>query len=293
MHARLDVSADEVVDLSPRGTERAAWAPVALRAGAGGARGAVPAVRAEDPGGGSLGGARRTARGGIPPRPVLPRPHGELRAGADRDRPRAGRHGDVHHGGRGAAGGARGGESDSSDSSSVSCPTSLTFDLDDPIFVDALRDAGLGSATALGIAAAGTVLAIKYLPRAGLHRRIAVREAVTATSAGDVEARSAALLGQRGEATEALHPSGTVADRQGVNPRPGRARRLRRGRCGRWKWCRSSSARWWCARRTVPPGAPRKMFVDRLASVSLGPTRRVVPSPGARGILPARAGGPQ
>ena len=89
-------------------------------------------------------------------------------------------------------------------------PNELTFDLDDPIFVDALRDAGFGSATALGIAAAGTVLAIKYLPRAALHRRIAVREAVTATSAGDIEARAAALLGQKGKATEALHPSGTV-----------------------------------------------------------------------------------
>ena len=89
-------------------------------------------------------------------------------------------------------------------------PNELTFDLDDPIFLDALRDAAFGGATAVCIVAVGTVLAIRYLPRTALHRRIAVQEAVTATSAGDVEARTGTLLGDRGEAVEALHPSGTV-----------------------------------------------------------------------------------
>ena len=90
-------------------------------------------------------------------------------------------------------------------------PNELTFDLDDSTFVDALTDAAFGGATAAGIVVAGAVLAIRYLPRsAGLHRRIAMEGAVTATSAGDIEARTGALLGQRGETAEALHPSGTV-----------------------------------------------------------------------------------
>ena len=90
-------------------------------------------------------------------------------------------------------------------------PNELTFDLDDPTFVDALTDAAFGGATSAGIVAAGAVLAIRYLPRnTALHRRIAMEGAVTATSAGDIEARTGALLGQRGETVEALHPSGTV-----------------------------------------------------------------------------------
>ena len=90
-------------------------------------------------------------------------------------------------------------------------PNELTFDFDDPVFVDALGDAALGGAMAVGIVAAGTVLAIRYLPRStALHRRIAMEGAVTATSAGEIEARAGALVGKRGEAAEALHPSGTV-----------------------------------------------------------------------------------
>ena len=90
-------------------------------------------------------------------------------------------------------------------------PNELTFDLDDPTFVDALTDAAFGGAISAGIVAAGAVLAIRYLPRsAALHRRIAMEGAVTATSAGDIEARTGALRGRRGEAAEALHPSGTV-----------------------------------------------------------------------------------
>ena len=90
-------------------------------------------------------------------------------------------------------------------------PNELTFDFDNPLFVDALTDAAFGGATAVGIVVAGTVLAVRYLPRSGaLHRRIAVEDEVTATSAGDIEARTGVLLGKRGEAVEALHPSGTV-----------------------------------------------------------------------------------
>ena len=90
-------------------------------------------------------------------------------------------------------------------------PNELEFDFDDPVFVDALTDAAFGGATAVGIVVVGTVLAIRYLPRnTALHRSIAVEDEVTATSAGEIEARTGALLGRRGEAAEALHPSGTV-----------------------------------------------------------------------------------
>ena len=90
-------------------------------------------------------------------------------------------------------------------------PNELEFDFDDPVFVDALTDAAFGGATAVGIVVVGTVLAIRYLPRStALHRSIAVEDEVTATSAGEIEARTGTLLGRRGEAAEALHPSGTV-----------------------------------------------------------------------------------
>ena len=54
------------------------------------------------------------------------------------------------------------------------------------------------------------MLAVRYLPRTTLHRGLAVEGAVTATSAGALEAQTTALVGQRGEAAEALHPNGIV-----------------------------------------------------------------------------------
>ena len=89
-------------------------------------------------------------------------------------------------------------------------PNELPLDFGDPIFLDALMEAAFGGATSVGIVVAGFVLAIRFLPRTSLHRRIAVQGAVTATSAGDIEDRAASLLGMRGTATEGLHPSGTV-----------------------------------------------------------------------------------
>ena len=106
-------------------------------------------------------------------------------------------------------------------------PNELAFDFGDPVFVDALRDAAFGGATSVGIVAVGAVLAVRYLPRSiALHRRITVRGAVTATSAGEIEARTATLLGQRGEAAEALHPSGMVRIGEESIRRPGGARRV-------------------------------------------------------------------
>ncbi len=90
-------------------------------------------------------------------------------------------------------------------------PNETTFDFDDPVFVDALADAAFGGATAVGIVVVGTVLAMRFLPRStALRRHLAMTDEVTATSAGTIEARAGELLGRRGKAAEALHPGGTV-----------------------------------------------------------------------------------
>ncbi|MDE0044788.1 MAG: hypothetical protein OXU19_02850 [bacterium] len=90
-------------------------------------------------------------------------------------------------------------------------PNETTFDFDDPVFVDALTDAAFGGATAVGIVVVGTLLAMRFLPRStALRRHLAMTDEVMATSAGTIEARSGELLGRRGKAAEALHPGGTV-----------------------------------------------------------------------------------
>ena len=88
-------------------------------------------------------------------------------------------------------------------------PNEFAFDLDNPIFVEALRDAAFGSVAAVAIVAVGFVLAVAYLPRTAMQRRLALEGAVTATAAGEIEAR-AGLVGRTGVAHEALHPSGLV-----------------------------------------------------------------------------------
>ena len=65
------------------------------------------------------------------------------------------------------------------------------------------------SLAAVAIAAVGFVLAITYLSRTSLTRRLALEGAVTATTAGEIEAR-ADLVGRIAEAHEPLHPSGLV-----------------------------------------------------------------------------------
>ena len=210
MHVRLGVSADEIVDLSPRGTERAAWALSRFAPMLAGLAVLFLLFELKTPGVGLwaslaalLGAGFLLAQYsldlmenfelllivigvGLVAAEMFTMVGGGLLAAL------------------GAAVGFTG-------LVLGFLPNELTFDFDDPLFLDALRDAGFGSAASVGIVAVGTVLAVRYLPRStALHRRIAVREAVTATSAGDIEARTAALLGARGEATEALHPSGTV-----------------------------------------------------------------------------------
>ena len=109
MRARLGVSADEVVDLSPRGSERAAWALSRFAPVLAGLAVLFLLFELKTPGVGLWAGLATLLGAGIPPRPVLAGSHGELRAAAHRDRGGAGRPGDVHDGGRGTARGAGGG----------------------------------------------------------------------------------------------------------------------------------------------------------------------------------------
>ena len=210
MYERLGVSADKVVDLSPRGTERAAWALSRFAPALAGLAVLFLLFELKTPGVGLWAGLAALLGAGF----LLAQYSLDLMENfelllivigiglvAAEMFTMAG-------GGLLAALGAAVGLTGLV---LAFLPNELEFDFGDPIFVDALRDAALSGATSVGIVAAGVVLAARYLPRSlALHRRIAVREEVTATSAGGIEARTAVLQGQRGEAIEALHPSGMV-----------------------------------------------------------------------------------
>lgn len=210
MHARLGVSADEVVDLSPRGSERVAWALSRFAPALAGLAVLFLLFELKTPGVGLWAGLAVLLGAGF----LLAQysldliENFELLLIVIGIGLLAAEMFTMAGGGLLAALGAATGFTGLV---LAFLPNELTFDFDDPVFVDALGDAAFGGMTAVGIVAAGTVLAIRYLPRSSaLHQRIAVEGAVTATSAGDIEARTATLLGERGEATEALHPSGIV-----------------------------------------------------------------------------------
>ena len=209
MHERLGVSADEIVDLSPRGSERAAWALSRFAPALAGLAVLFLLFELKTPGVGLWAGLAGLLGAGF----LLAQYSLDLMENfelllivigiglvAAEMFTMAG-------GGLLAALGAAVGFAGLV---LGFLPNELTFDLDDPLFLDSLRDAAFGGAASVGIVVAGTVLAVRYLPRTAVHTRIAVREEVTATSAGDIEARIGTLLGKRGEASEALHPSGTV-----------------------------------------------------------------------------------
>ena len=209
MHERLGVSGDDIVDLSPRGAERAAWALSRFAPILAGLAVLFLLFELKTPGVGLWAGLAAllgtgflltqysldlmehyelvliSIGAGLVVAEVLTMAGGGLLAAA------------------GAAIGLTG-------LVLAFLPNELTFDFDDPIFLDALGDAALSAAAAAGIVAAGVVLAVRYLPRTTLHRGLAVEGAVTATSAGALEAQTTALVGQRGEAAEALHPNGIV-----------------------------------------------------------------------------------
>ena len=210
MHERLGVSADEIVDLSPRGTERAAWALSRFAPALAGLAVLFLLFELKTPGVGLWAGLAALLGAGF----LLAQYSLDLMENYELLLIVIGvglvavEMFTMAGGGLLAALGAAVGFTGLV---LGFLPNELTFDFDDPIFLDALGDAAFGGAMSVGIVAAGTVLAIRYLPRSiALHRRIAVEGAVTATSAGDIEARTATLLGERGKATEALHPSGMV-----------------------------------------------------------------------------------
>lgn len=89
-------------------------------------------------------------------------------------------------------------------------PDDMEFDFNDPRFVEALSAAALNSLLALAVLAVGFFTFIATLPRTRLARQLAVQSQITATSAGTLEASANTLLGRRGIARDALHPSGIV-----------------------------------------------------------------------------------
>ena len=210
MHERLGISADRVVDLSPRGTERVAWALSRFAPALAGLAVLFLLFELKTPGVGLWAGLAAVLGAGF----LLAQYSLDLMENFELLLIVIGvgllalEMFTMAGGGLLAALGAATGFTGLV---LAFLPNEATFDFDDPVFVDALEDAAFGGAAAVGIVAAGAVLAIRYLPRStALHRRIAVEGEVTATSAGEVEARTGALLGRRGRATEALHPSGTV-----------------------------------------------------------------------------------
>ncbi len=210
MRERLGVSADRIVDLSPRGTERAAWALARFAPALAGLAVLFLLFELKTPGVGLWAGLAALLGAGF----LLAQYSLDLMENFELLLIVAGlglvaaEMFTMAGGGLLAAIGAAVGLTGLV---LAFLPNDLAFDLDDPAFVDALRDAAFGGATSVGIIAVGAVLAIRYLPRGiALHRGIAVREEVTATSAGDIEARPTTLPGKRGAAIEALHPSGMV-----------------------------------------------------------------------------------
>ncbi|MEM7405539.1 MAG: NfeD family protein [Pseudomonadota bacterium] len=89
-------------------------------------------------------------------------------------------------------------------------PNELDFDLTDPVFQDALKDAVLASLVSLGVVVAGVVLFIAVMPKMSVRNRFAVAAEVGGTSAGALEQAADTLVGQRGTAREALRPSGLI-----------------------------------------------------------------------------------
>ena len=209
MHAHLGVSADRIVDLSPRGTERASWALARFAPALAGLAVLFLLFELKTPGVGLWAGLAALLGAGF----LLAQYSLDLVENFEVALIAIGLGlvaVDVFTMMGGGVLAAMGAVTGLAGLVLAFLPNELSFDSDDPIFVDALGDAVFGGATAAGIVVAGFVLAIRFLPRTALHRRIAVQGAVTATSAGKIEAGTGALLGVPGEATEALHPSGTV-----------------------------------------------------------------------------------
>ena len=89
-------------------------------------------------------------------------------------------------------------------------PNEIDVDFGDPEFMRALGSAAGRSLIALGIAAAGAVAFVVLAPRTRLRSRFSLGTEVGATSAGPEAARAQSLIGRRGHTPDGLHPGGTV-----------------------------------------------------------------------------------
>ena len=209
MRARLGVSAEEVVDLSPRGTERAAWALSRFAPVLAGLAVLFLMFELKTPGVGLWAGLAVLFGAGF----LLTQYSLDLIQNFELVLILIGVGLVIAEALTMAGGGllaAAGAGVGLTGLVLAFVPNEFAFDLDDTLFLEALTDAAISAATAAGIVVAGVVLAVRYLPRTALHRRLAVERAVTATSAGAMEAQAVTLVGRRGEAAEALHPNGVV-----------------------------------------------------------------------------------
>jgi membrane-bound serine protease (ClpP class) len=89
-------------------------------------------------------------------------------------------------------------------------PNEFEFDPSDEQYLQALGSAAMSTTMAIAVMALGSVALIYLLPRSGLARRLAVEAEVTGSAAGSLERSAANLIGDRGEAREAMRPSGLV-----------------------------------------------------------------------------------
>ncbi len=89
-------------------------------------------------------------------------------------------------------------------------PNEFDYDFSDGIFQSALVEAAWSSLVSVAVLAGGLIVFTYLIPRSRMRRRLAVTSAVTATSAGGLEASAADLHGRVGRTVQALRPSGTV-----------------------------------------------------------------------------------
>jgi membrane-bound serine protease (ClpP class) len=89
-------------------------------------------------------------------------------------------------------------------------PNELEIDPSNDAFVAALQQALVSSFVSMGVVIVGVLLLIGLMPRSSLRRRFAVAAEVGSTSAGVLEQGADALLGQTGITRDALHPGGMV-----------------------------------------------------------------------------------
>ncbi|MEM7252258.1 MAG: NfeD family protein, partial [Pseudomonadota bacterium] len=89
-------------------------------------------------------------------------------------------------------------------------PEEIPFDFSDERFLNVLADAGLSAAIAVAIMAGGFVLFASILPSRSVRERVAVQREIDGSSAGELEANRDRLVGLTAVAREALSPGGMI-----------------------------------------------------------------------------------